>query len=54
MEATSDAVSSARIRMSHFRVNNMTYAITQPIYQVDLTDPEQQYQNLGRRSRTGT
>ena len=30
----------------HFRVYNMTYAITQPIYQVDLTDPNNNTRTL--------
>lgn len=30
----------------HFRVYNMTYAITQPIYQVDLTDPHNNTRTL--------
>ena len=30
----------------HFRVYNMTYAITQPIYQVDLTDPNNNARTL--------
>lgn len=43
MELTDEVHANQNV---HFRVYNMTYAITQPIYQVDLTDPNNNTRTL--------
>lgn len=43
MELTDEVHANQNV---HFRVYNMTYAITQPIYQVDLTDPHNNTRTL--------
>lgn len=43
MELTDEVHANRNV---HFRVYNMTYAITQPIYQVDLTDPHNNTRTL--------